>query len=144
MRSLLDVFRVPLKRVEQALRNSGFSRDEIALRWSSLAARRDASCAQLTAKAAKARGAACLDADERERQRRTLVGFKQKIEQLWPSFGRLCSRFGTKLVFLFRQNRIAHTISLLRKKTMIERLQRPGRVVRFEQNHNNQVILIFI
>ena len=131
--------RVPLRRAEQALSNSGFSKNETRVRWSSLAARRAPECLRNTSLPKKhLRSRQCLARDELQRQLGTVVGFKQKVELVYPSIERLCARWQTKLVFLFRRDLVAHTVSLLRKKTMIARLQRQGRVIRFETNHNNQ------
>jgi LPS sulfotransferase NodH len=123
--SVLKIARVPLRQVDKALHNSGFSSELAADKWFRHV---DANCTQ----------AKCLSPSEMARQRSFAVGFKQKAELLFASAPRLCERWGTRFVFVVRRNPVAHTVSIMRKDASIRELQQSGRVVRFFTNHNGQ------
>jgi len=107
--SIQSVSGLPLRLIEKALANSGFNQSEVT-KWKR----------------------------ERRSQASLVVGFKQKVDVIWPSIHRLCSRTQTRLVFLFRTNVASHVVSIIRKDASIRELQSSGKVIKFEKNYNNQ------
>lgn len=146
--SILEIVQLPLRHVAKAFENSGFAADDAVPRrkWFDHVSNRDSiefnvqsnATASLASPVRECKRIECLSEDEKERQRSFVVGFKQKAELLWPASPRLCRRWGTKFVFLHRRNVVAHAVSIIRKAALIAELQRPGKVVRFYNNHNNQ------
>jgi hypothetical protein len=146
--SVRDIVTLPLRHVAKALENSGFAPHDAVPhdKWFRHQIRDADIDSGLRNVSADADAAAprfckridCLSAGEQRRQRAFAVGFKQKAELLWAAAPRLCLRWGTKFVFLHRRNVVAHVVSIIRKAALIAELQRPGKVVRFYNNHNNQ------
>lgn len=148
LNSVLEIVKLPLRHVAKALENSGFAASDAVPRdkWfrfqmmdSNIDNRLQNNSAVVTSPVPRAcKRIDCLSSDERRRQSAFAVGFKQKAELLWAAAPRLCRRWGTKFVFLHRRNVVAHVVSIIRKAALIAELQRPGKVVRFYNNHNNQ------